>query len=62
MGIIQKPSTQGSQTVGLEAVSATPLMDANTGLKARHFIYNERYHNMSTFATSYNSGMKVGGV
>lgn len=62
MGIIQKPSANSTQTTGLEAAPAKPLMEANTGLKARHFIYNDRYHNMSTFATNYVSGMKVGGV
>ena len=62
MGIIQKPSSKQSQNSDIKPVENIPLMDAKSGLKAKHFIYNDHYKNMSTFATSYISGMKVGGV
>ena len=62
MGFIQKPGDNQSKISNLDIKSDNPLMNANTSLKARHFIYNNNYYNMSTFSTNYTNGMKVGGV
>ena len=61
MGFIQKPDNK-SQSGNEKPFMPLSLIDGSSGLKAKHFIYNDRYHNMSTFATNYVSGMKVGGV
>lgn len=60
MQAIQKPSSQND--AGFKTNPADPLMNSNTGLKARNFIYNDNYHAMSAFNTNYKRGMKVGGV
>lgn len=61
MGVIQKPSDPPK--AGLEPTSV-PLTQTHTVQKARNFIYNDKYTQLSTFATQYSqpSGMKIGGV
>ena len=63
MGFIQKDGSNAQlQVPEAKPVVLDPSINASSILKAKHFIYNDRYRSMSTFATSYVSGMKVGGV